>query len=96
LQAKPNTWEFAKGKSVEITGNFQANNIQSVINATSSGLGISFVPEVFIRKELQLKQLKLLLPSYTGQQHAVYAYYQRSAHTLGLIKTFISYLKASI
>lgn len=92
LQDQPYIWQFSNGQSVEINGNFQTNNIQSVIFAALQDIGIAFVPTAFIQQELKRGELKIVLPNCEAQQYKIYAYYHRSAKTGGMARTYIDYL----
>lgn len=83
-------WEFSKGEQqirVRVEGQLTFNNLQSRIDAALSGLGLSFVPEDSILKEVSDGRLIKVLEDWCEPFPGYYLYYpSRKQHTVAFIK----------
>jgi LysR family transcriptional regulator for bpeEF and oprC len=57
-------WEFDGGKSIKINGNIEADNLLTISEMAEMGLGVAYLPRIYIAKELNRGSLKIILPEY--------------------------------
>ncbi|TNI88073.1 LysR family transcriptional regulator [Aeromonas allosaccharophila] len=91
-------WAFRQGKerqTVQVAGNYRVDMAEAVRDAALAGLGIAYIANYLLDKELQSGQLIPLLPQWRpNQQMAVHAVYARREHLDPKIRLFIDFLKA--
>lgn len=91
-------WSFRQGKErqmVQVAGNYRVDMAEAVRDAALAGLGIAYIANYLLDKELQSGQLIPLLPEWRpNQQMAVHAVYARREHLDPKIRLFIDFLKA--
>ena len=92
-------WSFRQGKerqTVQVAGNYRVDLAEAVRDAALAGLGIAYVANYLLDKELQSGQLIPLLPQWRpNQKMAVHAVYARREHLDPKIRLFIDFLKES-
>ncbi|NBA14929.1 LysR family transcriptional regulator [Aeromonas caviae] len=92
-------WSFRQGKerqTVQVAGNYRVDLAEAVRDAALAGLGIAYVANYLLDKELQSGQLIPLLPQWQpNQKMAVHAVYARREHLDPKIRLFIDFLKES-
>lgn len=69
-----------------------ANNIEAVIRLTTSGLGISYVPDFAVRDALNKGHLKEVLPGCCSMQGSFSALWPASRYLSPRIRCFIDFL----
>jgi|EndMetStandDraft_8_1072994.scaffolds.fasta_scaffold136267_2 DNA-binding transcriptional LysR family regulator len=93
-------WRFKEpdGELIEVpvTGTFQSDNGQALLDATLAGVGISMMPDWSIRDDLAAGRLKRLFPrhrvSFEAFENGVYAVYQKSRHQSKKVRAFVEFL----
>ncbi|AZD22961.1 LysR family transcriptional regulator [Pseudomonas chlororaphis] len=79
-------------ETVEVSGRFAANEVQTVIAATIAGNGIAQVPHRTAEKLIANGQLRRLLDTYTTPPDGFYAVYPSSRHLSPLVRMFIEHV----
>lgn len=88
-------------RGLRITGEFNpaavltANNIEAVIGMTTSGLGISYVPDFVVREALDKGKLQEVLPGNCILQGSFSALWPASRYLSPRIRCFIDFLAAN-
>lgn len=88
-------------RGLRITGEFNpaavltANNIEAVISMTTSGLGISYVPDFVVREALDKGKLQEVLPGNCILQGSFSALWPASRYLSPRIRCFIDFLAAN-
>ena len=92
-------WAFRQGKerqTVQVAGNYRVDMAEAVRDAALAGLGIAYIANYLLDKELQSGKLIPVLPGWRpNQQMAVHAVYARREHLDPKIRLFIDFLKES-
>lgn len=83
-------WEFKNNfGSIKINGRFKSNNGRAILNATLEGLGISRLPEIYVKKYLDLKQLESVLDQYTSEEVPIWAIYPSKKNQSINVRVFL-------
>lgn len=88
-------WEL---QGMRITGDFNpaavltANNIEAVIRISTSGLGISYVPDFVVREALNQGELKEVLAGFCIRQGSFSALWPASRYLSPRIRCFIDFM----
>ncbi len=98
--AGASTWRFYDGPKevgrVEVAGNVQARDGDSIYVATLAGIGISLQPIWRVAEDLKAGRLVPLFPgmwaSSIGGASAIHAYYVHRRHLAPKVKAFVDYL----
>ena len=80
----PDVWHLESGsvhKSVAIRAAYRANNSLAVREAALEGLGIGFLPRLYVEADLASGQLINILPEWKGEPQALYALYPAHRET---------------
>jgi DNA-binding transcriptional LysR family regulator len=90
-------WHFRKEKerqTVQVAGNYRVDLAEAVRDAAMAGLGVAYIANYLLDKELQSGALIPLLPEWRpSQKMAVHAVYARREHLDPKIRLFIDFLK---
>ncbi len=95
LSSSPTRWTFVKGattKSVDIDGPLRVNSSLALVQATVAGVGLAFVPELTVRRELAKKRLVTVLREWKGEPQALYAVYPRHRESSRALRLFVEHL----
>jgi DNA-binding transcriptional LysR family regulator len=70
----------------------QANNMQMLLSATLSGVGIAYGPTFVFGPHIRTKELVELLPGYRAPELTVHAVYPTARYIPSKVRQFIEYL----
>jgi DNA-binding transcriptional LysR family regulator len=88
-------WEL---RGMRVTGDFAAvsvlttNNIEAAIRISTSGMGISYVPDFVVRESLDKGELKEVLPGLCIRQGSFSALWPANRHLSPRIRCFIDFI----
>lgn len=88
-------WSYrgARGEvRVKVTSAFRSNNGHAIRGAILAGLGIGWLPEALIHRQLKGGKLKALLPGYVMPPLEVHAVYSSARHMPMKVRAFLEYL----
>ncbi|MFD2178864.1 LysR family transcriptional regulator [Veronia pacifica] len=85
--------EFEHGRSLRLQGNFVSPNMEALVTAAVTGMGIILVGAGTIRKELDQGLLVPVLPELKLPQASAYAYYPKLEFNHTKTKLFINFIK---
>lgn len=96
------SWRFKEpdGEVIEVpvTGTFQTDNGQALLEATRAGLGIALMPDWSINDDLAAGRLTRLFPkhrvSFESFENGVYAVYQKTRHQSKKVRAFVDFVSA--
>jgi DNA-binding transcriptional LysR family regulator len=77
--------------SVPVNGRFSLNNGESLQAAARAGLGIAFMPDIFVAEDLREGRLVRVLPEW-GRESSVWALYPHSRHLSAKVRQFVDFL----
>jgi len=94
------TWRFKEpdGEIVEVpvTGTFQSDNGQALLEATRAGVGIALMPDWSINDDLAAGRLVRLFPkhraSWEAFENGIYAVYQKTRHQSKKVRAFVDFV----
>jgi DNA-binding transcriptional LysR family regulator len=90
-------WEFeSKGKDfeVQISGSLIINDPQFIVEAATSGMGLLYFAEEFIRDKIEAGKLEVVLEQYAAVSDGFYLYYPKRSQVLPKLRAFIDHLKS--
>ncbi len=90
--APPETWNFASGKTVQTSGNFNADNGDALRCAALEGIGIVYLPTFLIGDDIRAGRLVPVLTEFTGKSTELYAVYPESRHLSPKVRALIDWL----
>lgn len=92
-------WTFrgAEGETrVKVSGRFCSNNGHAIRGALVAGIGIGWLPEALIHRELQEGQLKLVLRDYEMPTIDVHAVYVAARYIPAKVRLYIGHLESAL
>ncbi|MEP1446635.1 MAG: LysR substrate-binding domain-containing protein [Paraglaciecola sp.] len=88
-------WHFsedAKEKKFRVSGRLRYNSGFALVDAALKGLGIVQLPDYYVQKHLQSRQLIALLDSYRAPKDGIWAVYPQNRHLSPKIRLLVDYL----
>jgi DNA-binding transcriptional LysR family regulator len=92
-------WEFRKGKNeieIQVNGPLIVNDPDLMVKATRDGIGIGYMVESYIAKEIQDGHLVLMLTDWSPIYHSYYLYYANRHQPPAPLKVFIEFLLGKV
>ena len=77
----------------QLSGNWVSNSGPSLINAALKGIGIAWLPELYLASHLKSGRLIELLADYRAQPMPVFAVYPARRHTPRKVQLLIAHLR---
>ncbi|AXY03563.1 LysR family transcriptional regulator [Vibrio alfacsensis] len=91
-----NIWRFTKEDkehSVAVSGNFQSDNGDVLLEVALTGMGIVILPIWMVESHIKAGRLKQIMSDYLGQNLPFNAVYLQSRYTPLKVRCLIDYLK---
>ena len=79
-----------------IEGRFHSNHLDAIKQATLSDLGIAFLPQALVYKELQQNTLTQILQRFTRKRMGMYAVYPKAKQPDQKLKLLVEHLRESL
>jgi len=95
--SSPNVWHLQSGtnrKSIAIRAAYRANNSLAVRDAILEGLGIGFVPALYVSEDFANGALVNVLPEWRGAPQALHVLYPAHRETSLLHRLLVDFLAA--
>jgi DNA-binding transcriptional LysR family regulator len=89
-------WQFAGPsgvQTVEVRGNFRADNSLALIAAMVRGVGVGLVPRVMMRTPLAEGRLETVLDDWRAEPRRVFAVYPSREHLPERVRALVRFLK---
>jgi DNA-binding transcriptional LysR family regulator len=89
-------WEFGKGKGkqrIRVPGLVTINNTAATITAAKAGVGIAYLLEARIRKEIEEKSLEVVLPEFAAPSEPFHMYYSNRRHAHPALRKLIDIIR---
>lgn len=89
-------WQFegpAGVQTVEVRGNFRADNSLALIGAMIRGVGVGLVPRVMMRNPLAEGLLEMVLDDWRTEPRRVFAVYPSREHLPERVRALVRFLK---
>ncbi|CAE6936623.1 Bacterial regulatory helix-turn-helix protein [Vibrio sp. B1REV9] len=94
-----NIWRFTKEDkehSVAVSGNFQSDNGDVLLEVALTGMGIVILPIWMVESHIKAGRLKQVMSDYLGQNLPFNAVYLQSRYTPLKVRCLIDYLKEKL
>ena len=88
-------WTFKKEQrsvTVPIDGRYQVDSSLAVRDALVNGFGLSLIPLMYVKKELQAGILQTILDDWAPNESTLYAIYPSRRHLVSKVRVFIDFL----
>lgn len=95
LSGHANEWEFRRGRQttrVPISGPYRVTSSLAVRDALLTGFGLSLVPLVYVKKDLEAGRLRTVLDDWSYNETTVYAVYPSKRFVMPKVRTFLDFL----
>lgn len=96
LSGHAHTWSFVhpSGDTVRqrVQGRYDVTSSLAVRDALREGLGLSLIPEVYVRDDLSAGRLQTVLDGWTKDQATLYAVYPSRRYVMPKVRAFIDFL----
>ncbi len=92
-----NTWHFVGPRgadSVEVSGNFRANNGDALQAAARAGVGLVQLPTFIVGADLASGALETVLERYEDRTTSIWAIYATTRHLSPKVRVFLDFLAA--
>ena len=96
ITARSGEWVFEKDGEIlkmQVHPILRSNHGEVMCEAAVAGLGITGLPEFYVRKALKAGQLVAVLQEFTGDIGAVYALYPQHRQSSLMVRTFADFLQ---
>ncbi len=97
LSADGMRWQFegpdGTSHTVNVGGNFRADNSLMLVDAMVRGTGVGLVPRVMMRAEIAAGRLETALDDWRNQARSVYAIYPSREHLPERVRQLVRFLK---
>jgi DNA-binding transcriptional LysR family regulator len=94
-QLNPGAWRFRGPKgpsSVNISGNFQANNGDTLRAVALGGQGLYLGPAFIVSDDLRAGRLQAVMQDFEETDLSIYAVYPHSRHLSAKVRAFVDFL----
>lgn len=95
LSGHANEWTFQKdGRSLSlpINGRYKVTSSLAVRDALRAGFGLSLVPWIYVREDLEKSRLVTVLDDYSPNKTMLYAVYPSRRYVLSKVRAFVDFL----
>ncbi len=95
LSGHANEWEFKRANRsvrVPINGRYKVTSSLAVRDALHAGLGISLIPLLYVREDLEQGRLRTVLHDWTAVETSIYAVYPAGRHVAAKVRVFVDFL----
>jgi DNA-binding transcriptional LysR family regulator len=81
---------------LRVQGRYTTNNLTSIKEMAMAGLGITLMPMVLCKAEIEAKQLEIILPNWVAHETPVNFLYQKEFLTAPKITAFIDFVAPAV
>jgi len=95
LSGHPDAWTFHNGPRtarVPIDGRYKVTSSLAVRDAVRAGFGISLIPWLYVREDLDQGRLRTVLDDWAAPEMAVYAVYPSRRYIPAKVRAFLDFL----
>lgn len=95
LSGHANQWTFRKGKDtvrVPIDGRYKVTSSLAVRDALCAGFGLSLVPWIYVREQLESGALCTALDDWAPDETTLYAVYPTKRYVMSKVRVFLDFL----
>lgn len=85
-----------KSKCIHIKGRLRCNSGIALLNATQQGLGLSQLPDYYVKKHLESGELIEVLQDYKDNREGVWALFASNKNVSPKVRSFVDYLSHNL
>ncbi|ATQ42405.1 LysR family transcriptional regulator [Caulobacter mirabilis] len=88
-------WTFARGGRsvrVPVVGRYSVGSSLAVRDALRAGLGVSLIPRLYVREDLDGGRLATALDDWSADETSIFAVYPSRRHMAAKVRVFLSFL----
>ena len=88
-------WTFEKaGRSVRVpvNGRYQVSSSLAVRDALRAGFGLSLIPWIYVREDLEAGRLCTVLDDWSPNEATLYAVYPSKRYVMSKVRAFLDFL----
>ena len=88
-------WEFSKGverERVAVSGRYRATSSLVVRDAIRAGCGLSLLPRIYVKDDLEQGALETVLDDWVSIQYSVYAVYPSRRYVPAKVSAFLDFV----
>ncbi len=93
------TWTFARdGRSVRVPvlGRYSVGSSLAVRDALRAGLGVSLIPRLYVREDLDSGRLATALDDWSADETSIFAIYPSRRHVAAKVRVFMAFLAEAL
>jgi len=95
--SRPSEWRLSKNQTISVSrGPLTSNSVRLTREAILAGLGIAFLPKIFVAEDLAAKRLVAVLPGYVTERLPLYIMFPRGHYVLAKVKAFVDFMTTAI
>jgi DNA-binding transcriptional LysR family regulator len=95
--SRPSEWRISKNQTISVSrGPLTSNSVRLTREAILAGMGIAFLPKIFVADDLAAKRLVPVLPSYVSERLPLYIMFPRGHYVLAKVKAFVDFITTAI
>ncbi|QCI64813.1 LysR family transcriptional regulator [Phreatobacter stygius] len=95
LSSHVDDWDFRRADRsvrVAVTGRYRVSSSLAVRDALRAGFGLSLVPRLYIREDLEQGRLRTVLDDWSAVETSIYAVYPSRRHVDAKLRAFLDFL----
>jgi DNA-binding transcriptional LysR family regulator len=97
FQRRQGSLEMNGGESISLANhNFVSDNLDALLYAAVSGMGLIYATGDYIKREIAAGQLVRVLPEVTSTERQLWAFYPKSEHMPLKTRLFLDFLKQQL
>jgi len=95
--SRPSEWRLSKNQTITVSrGPLTSNSVRMTREAVLAGMGIAFLPKIFLAEDLAAKRLVQVLPTYVTERLPLYIMFPRGHYVLAKVKAFVDFMTTAI
>jgi DNA-binding transcriptional LysR family regulator len=95
--SQPTEWRLSKNHTITVSrGPLTSNSVRMTREAILAGMGIAYLPRIFLAEDLAAKRLVSVLSTYVAERLPLYIMFPRGHYVLAKVKAFVDFITAAI
>lgn len=95
--SRPSEWRLSKNQTITVSrGPLTSNSVRMTREAILAGMGIAFLPKIFLAEDLAAKRLVPVLTNYVTERLPLYIMFPRGHYVLAKVKAFVDFMTTAI
>src|SRR5689334_16744097 len=95
--SRPTEWRLSKNHTITVSrGPLTSNSVRMTREAILAGMGVAYLPKIFLAEDLAAKRLVSVLSTYVTEHLPLYIMFPRGHYVLAKVKAFVDFITAAI